>query len=232
MSAKTETLVSIAARELGHVEDPRGSNRNIYGKWFGMDGVPWCAEFVSFCCATAGIPLRSASTVYMKQWAKKNGRWSATPRRGMVAMAQHSPTTGHVGIVEGVQANGSIVTIEGNTNGAGSREGDGTYRKVRRPGSWLGFIDLEGLGDDAPGNPASRPQGNRFASMPTLRRGAKGPDVIALQQALAAKGMAFPRFGLDGDFGREAEGAVLFFQRSQGLVADGIAGPQTWAALS
>lgn len=232
MSAKTDTLVTVAARELGRFEDPRGSNRNIYGKWFGMDGVPWCAQFVSFCCATAGIPFRSASTVYMKQWAQKNGRWSTTPRRGMVAMLQRTATTGHCGVVEGVRADGTVVTIEGNTNAAGSREGDGTYRKVRSARAWLGYIDLDGLGDNAPSTPPAGAQGNRFAPMPTLRRGAKGPNVTTLQQALAAKGMAFPRFGIDGDFGGETEAAVLFFQRSRGLIADGIAGPQTWAFLS
>lgn len=37
---------------------------------------------------------------------------------------------GHIGIIEYEDAN-NYYTIEGNTNGAGSREGDGVYRKIR-----------------------------------------------------------------------------------------------------
>lgn len=61
------------------------------------------------------------------------------------------------------------------------------------------------------------------APRPTLRRGAAGARVIALQRAL----------GLDDDglFGPHTEAAVRVFQRSQNLVPDGIVGPKTWAML-
>lgn len=62
----------------------------------------------------------------------------------------------------------------------------------------------------------------------TLRHGDRGQPVRDLQQALAAKG--FP-VGQDGDFDDATETAVQAFQRQAGLVADGIAGPKTLAAL-
>lgn len=50
-------IIDIARQELGTVESPPNSNRNKYGAWFGMDGVAWCAQFVSYCYYMAGFPL-------------------------------------------------------------------------------------------------------------------------------------------------------------------------------
>ena len=41
------------------------------------------------------------------------------------------PRLSHIGIVAGFAGNGMVHTIEGNTNAAGSREGDGCYDKLR-----------------------------------------------------------------------------------------------------
>lgn len=57
----------------------------------------------------------------------------------------------------------------------------------------------------------------------TLRRGMSGDDVAALQKAIGVKA--------DGDFGSQSEAALRAFQRTHGLVADGIAGPACWAAI-
>ena len=64
---------------------------------------------------------------------------------------------------------------------------------------------------------------------PVLHRGAGGPAVVALQEALAAAGWPL---AIDGDFGPATELAVLGFQSAAGLVADGIVGPATWTALA
>ena len=61
------------------------------------------------------------------------------------------------------------------------------------------------------------------ASRPTIRVGARGPHVVYLQQKL--------RVTADGVFGTGTQNAVIAFQRSKGLVADGIVGPRTWVAL-
>lgn len=63
-----------------------------------------------------------------------------------------------------------------------------------------------------------------------LRLNSSGPEVIALQQALRASG--FSPGAIDGLFGPGTEAAVLAFQRSEGLAADGIVGPNTAAALN
>jgi len=62
-----------------------------------------------------------------------------------------------------------------------------------------------------------------------LRRGALGPAVERLQLALKEAG--FNPGAIDGRFGPATEAALIAFQRAHGLLADGIAGPLTWARL-
>lgn len=66
--------------------------------------------------------------------------------------------------------------------------------------------------------------------MAILRRGDKGEAVKRLQRALKKSGFAPGK--IDGDFGGGTEAALIAFQRSEGLLPDGIAGPRTLAALA
>jgi len=63
----------------------------------------------------------------------------------------------------------------------------------------------------------------------TLRMGDRGPDVKQLQ--LALKGKGFNPGEPDGDFGVATEQALIGFQKSRNLLADGVAGPRTQEAL-
>jgi putative chitinase len=65
--------------------------------------------------------------------------------------------------------------------------------------------------------------------MPILKQGSSGPDVRDLQQKL--KDLGFDPNGVDGNFGPGTKAAVIAFQQSKGLQADGMAGPATLAAL-
>jgi len=65
--------------------------------------------------------------------------------------------------------------------------------------------------------------------MALLQRGSTGPEVTALQTKL--KQLGFDPKGVDGNFGSGTELAVIAFQKSKGLTADGKAGPATLAAL-
>jgi len=63
----------------------------------------------------------------------------------------------------------------------------------------------------------------------SLAAGATGAKVKELQQRLKEKG--FEPGAIDSTFGPSTKAAVIAFQRLRGLQADGIAGPQTLAAL-
>ncbi len=65
--------------------------------------------------------------------------------------------------------------------------------------------------------------------MATLKKGASGSDVRRVQEALEKAG--FPPGGIDGIFGPGTDAAVRAFQRSKGLVVDGVVGKNTLTAL-
>lgn len=65
--------------------------------------------------------------------------------------------------------------------------------------------------------------------MPILKQGSSGPAVKDLQQKL--KDLGFNPKGVDGKFGPGTLAAVIAFQKSKGLKADGLAGPNTLNAL-
>ncbi|HHY12771.1 MAG TPA: hypothetical protein GX529_09100 [Firmicutes bacterium] len=69
----------------------------------------------------------------------------------------------------------------------------------------------------------------RGYSAPLLRLGHYGDNVLALQNMLSNAG--FNPGPIDGIFGPKTQTATMDFQRSAGLVVDGIAGPVTWSAL-
>lgn len=68
------------------------------------------------------------------------------------------------------------------------------------------------------------------ATKPLLRLGSRGNEVSALQQELKNRGyFTYPR--ITGYFGYITRDAVIRFQRDNGLLVDGIVGPQTRGAL-
>lgn len=63
----------------------------------------------------------------------------------------------------------------------------------------------------------------------TLRWGSTGADVRRAQQVL--KDWGYYAGAVDGVYGPKMYAAVTWFQRKNGLTADGVVGPRTWAAL-
>jgi peptidoglycan hydrolase-like protein with peptidoglycan-binding domain len=68
------------------------------------------------------------------------------------------------------------------------------------------------------------PTGNTSVEKMPFKKGMKGETIKSIQIKLGG-------LTVDGDFGRLTEAKVKEFQRSNGLVADGIVGKLTWKAL-
>jgi len=85
-----------------------------------------------------------------------------------------------------------------------------------------GAPEPNGTGASSPG---------KGAALPMLQPGSRGNAVLFLQMLLMHKwGYPLPRYGADGDFGEETRTALRTFQQERGLDADGVCGPETWAA--
>jgi CHAP domain len=138
-------LVAVAQAEVGQAEDPPGSNDGpriadyrsaVQGA---VAGEPWCADFVSWVAAEAGVPLGDqgagfASVAALTAWAGRTGRLlpaGAPARPGDLVLFGDR----HVGLVEAVEPDGTLDTIEGN-------EGDAVTRVRRSPGEWTGLVRL------------------------------------------------------------------------------------------
>jgi hypothetical protein len=134
-----------AQREVGVVEDPPGSNDGariadyraaVAGS---MPGVPWCAYFLSWAAAQAGVPIGEEGQGYgavedVAAWGARTGRLlppGSLPQPGDVALYGGR----HIGLVESVRADGGLTTVEGNHRNA-------VERVERRFSEVTGFIRL------------------------------------------------------------------------------------------
>ena len=70
---------------------------------------------------------------------------------------------------------------------------------------------------------------NTLNGCPTLRKGATGNITKLLQEKLVSLG--YNTNGVDGIFGSGTENGVRLYQKSNGLVADGIVGKNTWRKI-
>ncbi|MBS1890484.1 MAG: CHAP domain-containing protein [Actinobacteria bacterium] len=118
--------VAAARTQVGQAEMPPGSNESprIAEYRSAVQGAvvgPWCADFASWCAAQAGIPLGQNGEGFqgvgaLWEWAEASGR--------AIPAEEGSPAPGdlivwgsdHVGIIEAVDPDGTIHTIEGNSS--------------------------------------------------------------------------------------------------------------------
>lgn len=137
-----EDVLNKARSQIGIKESPANSNRNPYGAWYGMNGVPWCAEFVSWCFAQAGSPLNITTRFgfaycpYGVNYFKKIGRWSSTPSVGAIVFYGSPSESVHTGIVESFDAH-NITAIEGNTAVGNDANGGSVMRRTRPRNNWI-----------------------------------------------------------------------------------------------
>lgn len=246
MAVTAGAVLTIARAQIGYRE---GTNNDTkFGSWYGLNFNAWCAMFVSWVAANAkatDIIPKHAWTPAGAQWFKARDQWGHTPRVGAIVYFEW-PGVGrisHVGIVEAVHADGSVTTIEGNTNTSGSPQGNGVYR-MRRKANIAGYgypkyvkppvrlplpgrpkVDLSEL-VKAARHDAARKQGGTTA-------GSKD-DVIVVERALDALNLLPPKYAKDGSFGSSAVDAYSSWQRRlgfRGRDANGIPGMTSLVAL-
>lgn len=145
-----QKIVEIARSEIGVTESPRNSNRgeriDEYKASTWLDpkqAWPWCAAFVCWVLRKTGINEtatfklpRTAGAWDFINWSLAQDNTTRTLRNPKAKDIGPGDiivfTFSHIGIAIGFcDSQGNFRTVEGNTNGAGSREGDGVYLKDR-----------------------------------------------------------------------------------------------------
>ena len=227
-------VLDIARSEIGTTEVP--TNQQKFGEWWGVNGVPWCAQFVSYCFYNVGLPLPATNSKGFaaceagRLWFRSKDSFKNKPEKGDVVFYHFSEGhagANHVGIVEAV-ASSTITTVEGNTSGASNSNGGQVMRRTRQRNS-----DILGYGrpafDGKRARHVQRPSfpkwRGRFILLTSPRM--RGTDVTEWQTQMKSRGLTIP---VDGVFDRPSEKICVAFQQEQGLEADGVVGPITWAA--
>src|SRR4051812_49247156 len=142
-----QRALQFAQAEVGQAEQPPGSNDSPriaeYRTATAGSGIgPWCSYFVSWAAKQAGAPLGEAGQGFggvsaVASWAQRTGRWnpaaSGTPPQAGDLIVWGGQ---HIGIVESVDADGKIHTVEGNSSNMVTRRthdasGDGATGYVR-----------------------------------------------------------------------------------------------------
>jgi putative peptidoglycan binding protein/CHAP domain-containing protein len=147
--------LAVAIQEIGAKESPANSNKNKFGKWFGVDGVAWCNIFVSYCFLNGAKYVicsdQTGGGVYAKgctyvptteAWLKATGMWKGRtePLPGDIAIYNwDGGVPDHIGIVEEYLGGGQFHAIEGNTAVGNDSNGGQVMRRLRYMSNVDGF---------------------------------------------------------------------------------------------
>lgn len=141
-TCKVNTVAEIYTSQLG-VRELSGRNDGkqveMYLKSANLSkGQPWCAAFITWTFKEAGV--KAVVSGYSPSWFPnknvvyiKGGDNNKSPQQSDV-FGIYFPSKkriAHVGFIDQWSEGNFTITVEGNTNEAGSREGDGVYRKRR-----------------------------------------------------------------------------------------------------
>jgi len=141
-----EAWLAEARKWIGTKESPPFSNRTPFGAELGLSASAWCGTFQLYCARHSGneSALRGLSTFSTQAFlrrAKALGMEvsAAEARPGDLLVMTHTPTTGHIGILESRILN-SFASIEGNIAYGNDRDGGEVMRRVRNASAWNGGI--------------------------------------------------------------------------------------------
>jgi len=144
--------LKVAKGEIGTNEHPDGSDKTKYGEWYEVNGVFWCAIFVSWCFNKAGSEVFKPGkrhsyvpTILTLAINRERGLDQIRhPEPGDLVLYQLDDDTNadHIGIFEEWEEAGSTFkTIEGNTATDDVSREHRNMGMVYRPGSGgLGFV--------------------------------------------------------------------------------------------
>jgi CHAP domain/Putative peptidoglycan binding domain len=237
-----QDVLEVAARQIGYTESPAGSNMTKYGAWYGMNGVPWCAIFVSYCFSVAGcrLPITTskgfAYCPYGVDWFKDNKKWFKTPQIGDLVFYNWSGDgiADHVGIIESIHSNGSVISIEGNTSTSNNSNGGQVMRRTREKNYQLGFgrPSYSMVSTSTP-NPSFPAWPGYYITLTSPLMSSN--EILRWQKQMINRDWDLGLGGSTGkgdtgEFNARCAQVLKQFQEEKSLEVDGILGPESWDA--
>ena len=99
-------------------------------------GYPWCAAFVTYCHRIHALPFPAKAPAWSPSWFPSSRIIPSSHALPGDVFGIYYPALkriAHVGFIDESYHNSGnfVITVEGNTNASGSRDGDGVHRKRR-----------------------------------------------------------------------------------------------------
>lgn len=213
------TVLSRLKGKNGTHEYPAGSNRQMFGVWYGWNGVPWCAIFASwgFSGSTGQMGGKVAGVSTLRERFQAQGRYGSTPKVGALAIFNYDK---HVEAVISIPDSTYVWCVGGNTSrpdGTNPWGGQVSIKKRRRS-EIKGYCYPRYAGSTT---------SSTFVSGPTLYQGINSPTAVKrLQNALNK--LVGAGLTVDGSFGAKTAYHTKRYQTKEGLsVVDARVGPTT-----
>lgn len=239
--ATARDVIELAKSYIGTHENPMGSNnvvfntdyysRPVYG-----ESYPWCCTYVWDIFRMAGASelfyygQRTAYCPTVGSWARNEGMvvpYGEAQYGDLILFDWDGDgVADHIGFVLGLNGDGSIQTVEGNTSDADHSNGGWVLERTRYIGSVFMIIRIH---YDSEG------EGYMF-DVKEICKGMHGNDVNLAQRILRGGGYIDPLTrrlpAVDSSFGDETERCVIYFQKKNGLPQTGIVDTEhTWPKL-
>ena len=201
--ATAKEILAVARKEIGVKESPANSNNvkyntAYYGQevWDGKAGgkYPWCMVFQWWLFLEAGAPelfyggKKTASCGTLMDYARANGQLVTSGYRPgdllFLRFSTKRTRPEHVGMLKETRANGTYVTIEGNTGLEDDANGGQVQQRVRHGWQVLGayrphYDKEETAVDNIPS--ASHEEGVEWAVENGILRGNGSGDLMLRQ---------------------------------------------------
>jgi peptidoglycan hydrolase-like protein with peptidoglycan-binding domain len=222
-----QKILLTAQSQLNITESPARSNMQKYGDWYGMNGVKWCAIFVSWVYDLAGCRLQVETRKGFhychgayKYW-KATGELTKIPQPGDIVLFDWKGDghCDHTGIFESWKdkSTGRFYAFEGNTEFGNNSDGGKVMRRERSISLVKAFVTPKVLNDTI-----------AVPHSDTLQKGDRGSDVAFFQKLLWQ--LQYP-IDVDGIFGPQTQAAVKQFQQQHFLKVTGTLSPDVLGAM-
>jgi len=245
-----EKILELAKSQIG--TKATDIKRCKYNTWFyganvSGQGYDWCEVFVQWIFNQLGcsnlLGVKTANCGAQGRWFNNNGQLVKKDYKSGDVVFFHWNndksswipnvySLDHVGIIEKVNSDGTITTIEGNTGNTNNGE---VMRRVRN----LSCVSCAGRPKYSASNDKYS-MSKWYTTEITMERIWKTSTKNTAGQVLTAqrilkecgyKGKDGKALAIDGVFGNNTEYAVKSYQKKHGLTVDGIVGTPDWQKL-